>query len=428
MGDFYQFPTVRQLSDHITSKGYLGKSVNEEELKNINNIVKNLNTSTDAHTSVDKKSILITGCTGFLGAHLLARILKSTENIDNVYCLVRGKNNEEPRKRLYDTMFFYFGNEYDELLEKMVTVVEADISKEDLGIHPAAFKLLKENVNTVIHSAANVKHYGNYADFEKANIVGTKNIISFCKLANAELHYISTMTISANYLVEQENNNIVFTESSFFENQNFDENVYAKSKLLAEECVLSEIPNGLNATIYRIGDLSGRFSDGVFQKNIEENSIYLRLKSILEIGAISDALKNLELEFTPVDEAAEAIIKIIWSDIAKNRIFHIYNQNKITTDDLIYMLKDYKEIKYMNQKDFAKYVKQLSTNQLTKKSIKGIINDFTNESDLIYNHTIPVKNNITCSYLKNLNFEWSTLTKEYFNKLIEYMKKVNFIN
>ena len=236
------------------------------------------------------------------------------------------------------------------------------------------------------------------------------------------------MTISANYLVEQENNNIVFTESSFFENQNFDENVYAKSKLLAEESVLSEIPNGLNATIYRIGDLSGRYSDGVFQKNIEENSIYLRLKSILEIGAISDALKDLELEFTPVDEAADAIIKIIWSDIAKNRIFHIYNQNKITTNDLIYMLQDYKEIKYMNQKDFAKYVKQLSTNQATKKSIKGIINDFTNESDLIYNHTIPVSNRITCDYLKNLNFEWSTLTKEYFNKLIEYMKKVNFIS
>ena len=172
-------------------------------------------------------------------------------------------------------------------------ILKADISKEDLGMHPVAFKLLKENVNTVIHSAANVKHYGNYADFEKANIIGTKNIISFCKIASAELHYISTMTISANYLIEQENNNIVFTESSFFENQN----VYAKSKLLAEESVLSEIPNGLNATIYRIGDLSGRYSDGVFQKNIEENSIYLRLKSILEIGAISDALKDLELEF-----------------------------------------------------------------------------------------------------------------------------------
>ena len=428
VGDFYQFPTVRQLSDHISSKGYLGKNIDEKTLNSVNNIVKKLNTETNAHKNSDKKSLLITGCTGFLGAHLLARILKSPENVDNVYCLVRGKNNEEPRKRLYDTMFFYFGNEYDALLEKMVTVIEADISKEDLGMHPVAFKLLKENVNTVIHSAANVKHYGNYADFEKANIIGTKNIISFCKIASAELHYISTMTISANYLIEQENNNIVFTESSFFENQNFDENVYAKSKLLAEESVLSEIPNGLNATIYRIGDLSGRYSDGVFQKNIEENSIYLRLKSILEIGAISDALKDLELEFTPVDEAADSIIKIIWSDIAKNRIFHIYNQNKITTNDLIYMLQDYKEIKYMNQKDFAKYVKQLSTNQATKKSIKGIINDFTNETDLIYNHTIPVSNRITCDYLKNLSFEWSALTKEYFNKLIEYMKKVNFIS
>lgn len=427
VGDFYQFPTVRQLSDHISSKSYLGKNIDEDALKNINNIVKGLSTETKATEKLDKKSILITGCTGFLGAHLLAELLKKSENINNVYCLVRGKDKEEPRKRLYDTMYFYFGNKYDELLEKTVTVVEADIAKEDLGVHPAAFKLLKENVDTVIHSAANVKHYGNYSDFEKANITGTKNIISFCKMANAELHYISTMTISANYLVEQENNNTIFTESSFFENQNFDENVYAKSKLLAEESVLSEIPNGLIATIYRIGDLSGRYSDGVFQKNIEENSIYLRLKSILEIGAISDALKDLKLEFTPVDEASRAIIKLIWSDSVQKRIFHIYNPNKITANELIYMLQDYKEIKYMTEKDFAKYVKQLSTNQSTKKSIKGIINDFTNESELIYNHTIPVDNTITCNYLKNLNFEWSTLTREYFNKLIDYMKKVNFI-
>lgn len=427
VGDFYQFPTIRQLSNHIASTQKTGKQINEDVLNNVNEIVKKLDISSKAHLKNDKKTILITGTTGFLGAHLLAEMLNTPENISKIYCLVRSKNNLTPQQRLEETMKFYFENKYDEILNKLVTVIESDITKEDLGIRPIMYKI-SEKVDEVIHCAANVKHYGKYEEFEKVNIKGTKNIIEFCKKNNANLHYISTMTISANYLLEQTNKDTIFTERSFFENQNFDDNVYAKSKLLAEECVLSSIPKGLNATVYRIGDLSGRYIDGVFQKNIEENSIYLRLKSILDIGAISDSLKNLSLEFSPVDETAKAIIKIIWSDGFKNRIFHIYNPNKITTDNLISLLQDYKQIRYMEQKEFIKYVKQLSTDNSMKKSIQGIINDFIGDSDLIYNYTIPVKNEITCNYLKSLNFKWSTLTKEYFNKLIDYMKKVNFIN
>ncbi len=244
---------------------------------------------------------------------------------------------------------------------------------------------------------------------------------------NIELHYISTMTISGNYLAVQDSSGQVFDESSFFTNQNFDENVYSKSKLLAEGYVLSNIPNGLIATIYRIGDLSGRYSDGVFQKNIDENSIYLRLKSILDIGAISESLKDLELEFTPVDYAASAIIKIIWSSQRKNRIFHVYNPNKISTSTLVEVLNSFHEIKFMSQKDFNKYLKKLATNNLTQKKLSGIINDFTKDNDLIYNHTIEVSNFITCQYLNNLDFCWPVLTKEYFNLLLAYMKNVNFI-
>ncbi len=428
VGDFYQFPTIRQLSNHIeSSKNDLSEDINKTALNDVNKIVKNLNVLPITAYRSERKTIMLTGCTGFLGAHILAQILEEPDNIAKVYCLVRRKNQLDPQKRLYDTMNFYFESKYTRLLEKFVVPIESDVSKEKLGLDTEEFELLK-NVDTVIHCAANVKHYGNYKDFEMVNILGTQNIISFCKEVNAKLHYISTMTISANYLIEQEDNKEVFAENSFFENQDFDENVYAKSKLLAEASIFSNIPNGLNATIYRIGDLSGRYSDGVFQQNIEENSIYLRLKSILEIGAISDSLKDLELEFTPVDEAAKAIIKIIWSENETNRIFHIYNPNKITTDHLIELLDDYKHIKYMTQKEFVSYVKQLSTDEFSKKSIKGIINDFTSDSGLIYNHTIPVTNKITCNYLKNLNFEWSTLTKEYFNKLIEYMKKVKFIS
>lgn len=425
---FYEFPTVRQLSDHIASKKTVSTSLDINNLEKINNIVKSFNISVAPHPVSMKKNILITGCTGFLGAHLLAELLNFPDNVSSIFCLVRRKNGEDPENRLSEIMNFYFGDKYDSLLKKFVTVIESDISSENLGINPVALKLLKEEVDIVVHCAANVKHYGNYSDFEKANIIGTKNIVNFCMETKTDLHYISTMTISGNYLVEQQNTLGIFDEYSFFHHQSFDDNVYSKSKLLAEGYVISNIPHGLNATIYRIGDLSGRFSDGVFQKNIEENSIYLRLKSILEIGAVSENIKKLNLEFTPVDCASSAIRKIIWSDECKNRIFHIYNPNQITTETLAFYLKDFCEIKFMSKFEFNNYIKKLSANISSQKKLSGIINDFTNSNDLIYTHTISVNNAITCNYLNSLNFHWPVLTKDYFKLLLEYMKKVHFID
>ena len=111
-----------------------------------------------------------------------------------------------------------------------------------------------------------------------------------------------------------------------------------------------------------------------------------------------------------------------------NRIFHIYNPNQITTETLAFYLKDFCEIKFMSKSEFNNYIKRLSANISSQKKLSGIINDFTNSNDLIYTHTISVNNAITCNYLNSLNFHWPVLTKDYFILLLEYMKKVHFID
>ena len=61
------------------------------------------------------------------------------------------------------------------------------------------------------------------SDFELINIQGTKNVIDFCFDANAHLYHISTMTVSGNYLLEQSQSRKKFNETSFYQNQNFDD-------------------------------------------------------------------------------------------------------------------------------------------------------------------------------------------------------------
>ena len=121
------------------------------------------------------------------------------------------------------------------------------------------------------------------------------------------------MTISGNYLEKQEKNfGKIFDENSFYIGQNFEDNVYSKSKLIAEALVIKYFNEENRGTIYRLGDLTGRYTDGGFQENIKSNATYTRLKSILEIGAIPEELENINLEFSPVDYVAKAVRLIIW--------------------------------------------------------------------------------------------------------------------
>ena len=431
VSDIYKYQTIRELYENVLKDNEkIIQQLDHPELIKINEKTETLSRETKCKKVEEKYSILLTGATGFFGSHLLIELLKNNKNINKIYCIVRPKMGISAEKRLYNKIQFYFKDEYEELLKEYVQIIDGKITEEKFGLQSSEYEELIKNVNIVIHSAANVSHYGNYKNSEEANIIATRNIISFCQNAKAKLHYISTMTISGNYLEKQEKaENKVFDENSFYIGQNFEENVYSKSKLIAEALVIKYMNENDKATIYRLGDLTGRYSDGGFQENINSNATYMRLKSILEIGAIPKEIENINLEFSPVDQVAKAVRLIIWSDKCDNRIFNIYNPNNLSVCNLLKMIeKENYHIKLMNKSEFTKLIKEMSTNENDQKKIKGIINDFIgNDDELIYKYTIEQKNVITCEYLKELGFTWKKINDIYIYKLIEYMKQVKFI-
>ena len=76
-----------------------------------------------------------------------------------------------------------------------------------------------------------------------------------------------------------------------------------------------------------------------------------------------------------------------------------------------------KYLEYMNRST-AKYSNE-------KEKGEGL---FTEDKDLVYNYVIKQKNNITCQYLKNLNFMWNNIDEKYIHIILQYMKKVKFID
>ena len=84
-------------------------------------------------------------------------------------------------------------------------------------------------------------------------------------------------------------------------------------------------------------------------------------------------------------------------------------------------------IKIVDTKSFNKLVKDLSSSKYEQGKVVGLINDFTDNDDLVYNYTIPQSNDITVNFLKNLDFDWPIIDFNYIKNILEYMRKVKFI-
>ena len=188
---------------------------------------------------------------------------------------------------------------------------------------------------------------------------------------------------------------------------------------------------GLTAQIIRIGILAGRYSDGVFQQKITENAFYSRIKSMVSLGAISEDMLEQEIEFTPVDICAKSIVALSKSSICNNKVFNLYNPYLVKVKRLVELFKNLGiNVKILSKEDFNNYLKEISSNSNTS-SLSAIINDFSYDSNnllsLNYDFTVNIKSDYTRKYLHLLNCDWPITDDIYLNKLLNYMRKVNFI-
>ena len=427
---FYKYPTIKKLAKKIDVKTNNYTEQNSqipEQFKHHPDEILNSISSIDVNENV-LGNVLLTGATGFIGIHILHELLHTTTN--NIYCLIRGENYEARLRKLLTNFKFYFSEDITSYINERIFIIGGDISYINLKLEYDDYEFLKKNINTIINGAAIVKHYGQFEDFEKNNIEGTKNIIDFAYQHGIRLMHLSSISVSGNYLVKQDNRDVDFSENDLYIGQHYQDNNYVYSKMESEKLILQYMSKGLKAKILRIGIASGRFSDGFFQKGIEENAFYGRIKSIIKMHAVSDSMTLQNIEFTPVDLCAKAIVTLAKNSIGDNRIFHIYNHNLVTIFKLLEALKKMDiNVNILNSSEFNDYILNLTKTE--KSALKGIINDLVyDENNLLtinYNFTVNIHSNYTKNYLHLLNFDWPVIDEEYLLKILKYMKDVNFI-
>lgn len=411
--DFYNNPSIEAIARKLTGNKKIVPSI-ENDYEHITDI-SSIKQKVDSRICENKpKNILLTGVTGFLGIHILECLINNSDY--NIYCIIRNKDNKTSENRLIDRLNYYFDGKYKDLINKRIFVLDANITSHYFDLSKEEYNILGKKISNVIHCAADVRHYGNYHLSEKINIQATDNIIRFCLDFNIILNHVSTMTVSGYGLVNVHYDGL-FDENKFYINQNYKDNIYVKTKFIAEEEIYKASKSGLIANIYRIGNLTNRFSDYKFQFNSYENGFLNNLKSIKNLGMLPNNLKDYKLEFTPVDICANAIIKLsIYNKIDYNiNVFHLYNNNYISMHLITDILDENNiKVKYLNNEDFEK---ALASNLINSKTLPGFIEYFSPKGSIQSDDNV-FSNKITLKKLSELGFSWPKITKEYINYII----------
>lgn len=385
--DIYEYPTIEQLENAMLMKE---AAVTKEDTVDVNALIRN---NSNLEYDVTPHYVLLTGATGFLGAHILRELLRRKVK---VVCLVR---NEE---RLRPTLKNYFPKEYEYFTYK---VVKGDIAEPQFGLTPEEYKTLADKIDMVVHTAANVHHAGHYSEFERTNVIGTQNVIDFCMTANAVLQYTSTASVNGAGTVAQSNPDASFDEFRLDIGQSYTQNVYIHSKFKAEERILVAREKGLKANIFRIGNLTWRMSDGKFQKNAQDSGFLDRCRGLLKMGMYSSELAAYPIDFTAVDECADAFVRLALHNKVNN-IYNLYNPNVFNLETLC--------------KKMLLHCRRVSR-EVFEKSLKERIQDKEIAVLSFYNaiasasSNVPISNEFTVNELKSLGFKWSKINLKYLN-------------
>lgn len=364
----------------------------------------------------DYENILLTGTTGYLGIHLLYELM--LEKKAGVYLIVRGESEEQVKKRLLEKLDYYFGPDFYKKHSERIIILKGNLEDVNLGLSPSVYKELAEKIDSILHPAAIVKHYGHYEEFYKSNVLATLNLLELAKTGKKkDLHHVSTLSVADGYAEGKDH--ILFGEYDYDLGQRSD-NYYVKSKFEAEKAVMDARKEGINTSIYRVGNISINSRTGYLQQNIEENAFYLLVKSFINIGAVP--AEDDEVEFSFVDYLSKAIVLLFDRANLLNETHHLMNSNTVKVSEILMSPELNLNIDKPGLSDFIDYLYENYEREGFKPYIENIMLHkgwLSKLDDLTKKHTtFSLLTDKTNLILKDLNFQWPEFHAEKLHKMV----------
>ena len=259
-----------------------------------------------------KLTVLLTGPTGSLGAHVLAQLIKRPD-VKKIYLLIRGATPEAARERVFKALTSRSLSIPDNFDDRIV-ILQCKLSEPKLGLSDQDYATLQHSIDIVLHLAWSVNFLLSLGSFSP-HFAGIQNLLDLCqssqKAMPPKLVFCSSVaSVSALHSGDPSSHSSV-PEAIITDTAVSGPTGYALSKLTAE-LVLARAAtrNPLlqgRITIIRVGQLSADTKRGAWNKSEAYPQILASAK--YTEGVIPDLGDEERLTWLPIDVAAEAFIE-----------------------------------------------------------------------------------------------------------------------
>jgi thioester reductase-like protein len=391
---------------HVEPQGWMRDGVLDPDIQPVG----------PASRSSEPTSVLLTGATGFLGAHLLQDLRKHSRA--TIYCLVRARDEVEGRRRLETNFGRYFAQPLD---FDHVRPVLGDIAQPQLGLSLESYGALAQEIDVIVHNGAQLHHLARYAQLKAGNVDSTVTLLRLAATAKPKwVHYVSTLVAAVDrdpggWLVEN------------FPKKNPTELAggYAQSKWVSEKLLAEAARRGIGVTVFRPGFISGRSDSGAWPA---ENDHLLRLiKGCLQMGYASES--ELMPNMAPVDFVSEAIVRIALSPATTGQVFNISNPHLVSWEMLVAWLQGagYPLKVVSNDIWREKHLSRVSKDNALFPLLPLYLGGDTTERYVgLLSKLAKVRNDGTAQMLRRLQMSFPTIDQALWERYVRFFQQCGF--
>ncbi len=305
-------PTVAGIASALGGSHATSKSV-EFQLAEEARLDVAIRPSGTPYVHSNPRKILLTGATGFVGAHLLRGLLEKT-NAD-IHCLVRADSVEAGLDRIVQKCQ-KLGVDIEDV--DRIRPELGDLAQAWLGLGEPRFSALSQEIDVIYHNGALVNFALPYHQMRAANVESTKTILRLaCLHKTKPVHYVSTLSVFAPFSLHEE---IVYHESDPLASYQYLLDGYSQTKWVADKLVKEAGLRGLPYTIHRPGRITGDSQTGLGDS---EDLLWNAIRQCVLIGAVPAIDDTIEM--TPVDYVSDAIVKVGLTPSSWNKTYHLVN-------------------------------------------------------------------------------------------------------